>query len=79
MGFVDHITEEHVPLLSEEEYSNKLCGCGSGLKVSKNKRPRNTSYHEEEKNWLNPCCDYCFVEDYNYYAELWKEYYHGCF
>jgi hypothetical protein len=78
MGDTRDIKPEDLPLLKEEEYSDKICGCGSNLRISKEKRRRNTAYADEECNWLNPCCDACYMEDHNHYADLWAGYYADC-
>lgn len=35
---------------------------------------RNTSYVDDATNWITACKD-CIEEDYEYYAELWNDYY----
>lgn len=77
MSQTNDIKPSDFPLLSPEQYSDELCGCGSGLPKSKERRHRNTSYTHEESNWHPPCCDECFSEDWNGYAEQWADYYAG--
>lgn len=70
-----YIEEYNFPLLPPELYSDKLCRCGSGLRISKDPRPRNTAYIDTKRNWLPPCCDACFANDWNYYVDAWHDYY----
>lgn len=37
---------------------------------------RNTAYVEQSKNWIT-ACESCREDDYEYYAELWNDYYSG--
>ena len=65
------------PLLAPEQYSDELCESGSGRLKSKAKRPKNTAYIDKDMNWLEPCCDECFGECWNYYVDAWDDYYGG--
>ena len=78
MGSTYFITDLDFPLLKEGDYSTELCECGSGLRKSLERRRNNTQYHNDKENWLKPCCDSCFSESHNYYAELWTDWYKGC-
>ena len=40
------------------------------------RRRQNTQYIQEESNWVT-CCDECFEEVEEYWAERWAEYYNG--
>lgn len=48
--------------------------CGRYFKWSITTEPRNTAYCEEANNYMTACKD-CHKDDYEYYAELWKDYY----
>lgn len=52
------------------------CPCCERMMYSVCRRRLNTSYEEEESNYLNSCL-YCFADQYEYYAERWDEYYQG--
>lgn len=55
---------------------SRRCPCCERLRRDVKRRARNTSYVDDELNWLVSCLD-CYQEDYEYYAELWRDYYHS--
>ena len=65
------------PLMGDHLYSKELCSCGSGLRKSLQPRPKNTAYLDPEMNWLQPCCDECFADCWNYYVDAWDDYESG--
>lgn len=40
------------------------------------RRRQNTQYTQEESNWVT-CCEECFAEIEDYWAERWAEYWNG--
>jgi hypothetical protein len=48
--------------------------CGRYFRWPITTQRRNTSYCEESCNFMTACKE-CHKEDYEYYAELWKDYY----
>lgn len=53
----------------------QMCGCGRCM-PNVIRRRQNTQYMHEESNWVT-CCDECFEEIEEYWAERWAEYYNG--
>ena len=50
-------------------------GCGEDYSENEIQRRRlNTAYVNEESNWLTSCLD-CFKETWDYYQELWDDFY----
>jgi hypothetical protein len=54
------------------------CPCCKRLKFNNRKRRLNTKYVNDESNWLTSCGE-CYEETYQYYADLWADYYAGCY
>lgn len=53
----------------------RLCGCGSTNHVIR--RRQNTDYRDDdEKNYVT-CCEECFKEIQEYWAERWADYNSG--
>ena len=53
------------------------CKCCNRIKSSIEKRARNTAYVDDKSNYSKICED-CAKRDYEYFAELWADYYSGC-
>lgn len=49
--------------------------CGRAFVYPKRRR-LNTMYENEESNYIT-CCEDCYKEAYDYYEELWADYYSG--
>ena len=64
--------EEHRTFLK------KLLGycpcCERYFRYSVKTKRRNTAYCEEASNWLTACSN-CHRDDYEYFADLWNQYY----
>jgi hypothetical protein len=57
-------------LLSFINLPKCYCGNFKGLQ----ERRLNTSYYDDERNWLYSC-KLCFDEQWAYYKERWEDYY----
>lgn len=77
MWFEDYLTTDNFPLLKAEEYSEEICECDSGLPKTNEVRRKNTLYEDDEQNWTESCCDECFSEMWNMYADQWRDYNSG--
>jgi hypothetical protein len=53
------------------------CKCCRQFKWSVKTRARNTAYVDDENNYLKSCLE-CAERDYEYFKELWADYYSGC-
>lgn len=51
-----------------------ICPCCEREMSDVEKRHRNTAYQNEESNWLESCGE-CFEQDYEFFQELWDDYY----
>lgn len=54
----------------------RRCPCCERLRYDVKRRLRNTAFLDDELNWLDSCLD-CYQDDYEYYADLWHDYYHS--
>lgn len=48
--------------------------CGRYFRYSVKTSRRNTSYVDDASNWITGCKE-CREDDYEYFAELWNDYY----
>lgn len=55
----------------------KKCPICEKNRYTVEKRPRDTSYVDDENNYLTSCIE-CYARDCEYYAERWAEYYADC-
>ena len=56
--------------------SNDAATCGCGATEGVERRRLNTAFADDESNWAT-CCDVCFGQLVDHYADLWDLYYHG--
>jgi C4-type Zn-finger protein len=54
----------------------KECPCCQRMQPNVKTRPRNTSYANEKLNWLESC-EECYIQDREYFRDMWIEYYQG--
>ena len=52
--------------------------CGRYFRWPVTTERRNTAYCKEANNYMTACQD-CHKDDYEYYAELWNDYYNTLF
>ena len=55
----------------------KKCPCCDKYKRSIERRRLNTSYVDDESNFLTSCL-HCYADAFEDYAERWADYYSGC-
>ena len=58
--------------ISEPSQQAECLGCHRVTAVRR--RRMNTAYVNEESNWVT-CCDECFAETVEHFADLWATYY----
>ena len=51
--------------------------CERYFRYSVKTQRRNSQYGDEACNWITACKE-CREEDYDYFDELWKDYYSSC-
>lgn len=55
-------------------HTKDKCPCCEEMSYSIERRRRNTSYEDDESNYLTSCL-HCYAQDFEYYAERWEDYY----
>lgn len=61
-------------MFTEVEGEKKKCKCCGFMSTTVARRPLNTMYVDDERNFLESCKG-CYEETIDYYKDLWSEYY----